>query len=163
MAKAANAIFADQGADAALHLALLRTIERAAGAHEAGDADAERRQTLHASELAVQLANVLTRERRTLTTAQHALSRNGARPRLSAAAVHRSRRAGMIATTRRQLVRLGLSDAEVRTAAQEGAAIPDAKLAGTFPAVLGLDREARLLAQEVQALHAFAAKHAGGT
>jgi hypothetical protein len=150
--------------DAALHLALLTTIERAAGAALAGDGAAQTAQLHHAAGLASTLANLLASEHKWFLASSRALKRSGIHFRLPASAVRKSTRRPFAGADgrvlRNRLLQLGFSSDDLRAATRASKTVPLRRLT-QFPAALGLAQRARDTGREIKALRALAERYAG--
>ena len=149
--------------EVALYVALLATVERAAGAREAGDAAAVAEQLGHASSLSNRLVTLLGAQRRALKKAAKVVDKMPAL-RLPRGLVKRTARRldapASAAFERKAIAKLGFTAERIDAV---GDAAPDVSindLTKPFKKVLGLKAEAKVIARERAALAAFANKYA---
>jgi hypothetical protein len=149
--------------EVALYVALLTSVERAAGALAAGDPDAEAEQMRHASGLANRLVTLLGAKQRALKKAANVVGKMPAL-RLPEGLVKRAVRSldskASDRFERKALLKLGFS-AERIDAVQDVA--PDVRikdLTKPLGSVLGLEAQAKVIGRERAALASFANQYA---
>jgi len=147
--------------EAALYIALLRTVERAAGAEAAGATTAQSAQLRHASGIANQLVSLLGAKQKALKAAARQVDRIRA-GRLPRGVVLRAKRQLDSRSLTPALRKLGFSDDEVAAVAQSAPSVPLERLTAPFQKVLGLGAEARTVGAERAALATLANRHAAG-
>ena len=151
--------------EVALYVALLTTVERAAGARAAGDTNAATVQLRHASRLSNRLVTLLGTRQLALKKAAKVVDQMPAL-RLPRGLVKRAaRRLDTPASARfegKVLAKLGFTAERIKSV---GDAAPDVSinhLTKPFEKVLGLEAEAKVIARERAALATFANKYATG-
>lgn len=151
--------------EVALYVALLTTVERAAGARAAGDTNAAAVQLRHASRLSNRLVTLLGTRQLALKKAAKVVDQMPAL-RLPRGLVKRAaRRLDTPASARferKVLAKLGFTTERIKSV---GDAAPDVSinhLTKPFEKVLGLEAEAKVIARERAALATFANKYATG-
>lgn len=147
-----------------LRIGLLVAVERAAGAHAAGEAAAESAQLRHAAGFALELAGLLKTEQKALRASARALRVLG-RVRISPRAARRAKRfmSGKgIARLAARLRALGFSTADINATKSSLRHASARSTAGRLATVLGFDAQARFLRGEERGMRAFAARHANG-
>jgi hypothetical protein len=147
--------------EAALYIALLTTVERAAGAEAAGATTAQSAQLRHASDIANQLVSLLGAKQRALKAAARTLERIPA-GRLPRSVVRRAKRRLGSRSLTPSLRKLGFTRDEIAEVRQSAPSIPLKSLTAPFEKVLGLGAEARTVGAERAALAKFAKRHAAG-
>ena len=147
--------------EAALYIALLTTVERAAGAEVAGATSAQSAQLRHASDLSTQLVSLLGAKQKALKAAARTVKgiRAGRLPRSLVLRAKRRLDPGSFGPALRKL---GFTNDEISAVAQSAPAVPLKHLTGPFQEVLGLAAEARTVGAERAALATLATRHALG-
>jgi hypothetical protein len=147
--------------EAALYIALLTTVERAAGAEAAGATAAQSAQLRHASGIANQLVSLLGEKQKALKAAARTLKRIPA-GRLPRSVVRRAKRRLGSRSLTPSLRKLGFTRDEIAEVRQSAPSVPLKSLTAPFEKVLGLGAEARTVGAERAALAKFAKRHAAG-
>jgi hypothetical protein len=147
--------------EAALYIALLTTVERAAGAEAAGANTAQSAQLRHASGIANQLVSLLGAKQKALKAAARTVKgiRAGRLPRSLVLRAKRRLDPGSFGPALRKL---GFTDDEIAAVAQSAPSVPLKRLTAPFQDVLGLAAEARTVGAERAALATLAKRHALG-
>ena len=147
--------------EAALYIALLTTVERAAGAEAAGATAAQSAQLRHASGIAKQLVSLLGAKQKALKAAARQVKRirSGRLPR---SVVRRAKRRLGSRSLTPALRKLGFTHDEIAAVGQSAPSVPLKPLTAPFQEVLGLGAEARTVGAERAALASFADRHALG-
>jgi hypothetical protein len=147
--------------EAALYIALLTTVERAAGAEAAGATTAQRAQLRHASGIANQLVSLLGAKQRALKAAARTVKRIRA-GRLPRSVVRRAKRRLDPRSLTPALRKLGFTADEIASVGESVPSVPLERLTAPFQDLLGLGAEARTVRAERAALATFANRHARG-
>ena len=147
--------------EAGLYIALLTTVERAAGAEAAGATTAQSAQLRHASGIANQLVSLLGAKQKALKAAARAVKRIPA-GRLPRSVVRRAQRRLDPRSLTPALRKLGFTADEIAEVRQSAPSVPLKRLTAPFQNVLGLGAEARTVRAERAALATFANRHARG-
>ncbi len=147
--------------EAALYIALLTTVERAAGAEAAGATAAQNAQLRHASGLSNQLVSLLGAKQKALKAAARTVKgiRAGRLPRSLVLRAKRRLDPGSFGPALRKL---GFTQDEIAAVAQSAPSVPLKHLTAPFQEVLGLAAEARKVGAERSALATLAKRHALG-
>jgi hypothetical protein len=147
--------------EAGLYIALLTTVERAAGAQLAGAAAAQSAQLRHASGIAKQLVSLLGAKQKALKAAAKTVKRIRA-GRLPRSVVRRAKRRLDPRSLTPALRKLGFTRNEITAVRQSAPSVPLKPLTAPFQKVLGLGAEARTVGAARAALANFANRHALG-
>jgi hypothetical protein len=147
--------------EAGLYIALLTTVERAAGAEAAGATTAQSAQLRHASGIANQLVSLLGAEQKALKAAAQTVKRIPA-GRLPRSVVRRAKRRLDSRSLTPGLRKLGFTDYEIAALGQSAPSVPLKRLTAPFQDVLGLGTEAKTVSAERAALATFAKRYALG-
>ena len=147
--------------EAALYIALLTTVERAAGAEVAGATTAQSAQLRHASDLSNQLVSLLGAKQKALKAAARTVKGIQA-GRLPRSLVLRAKRRLDPGSFGPALRKLGFSDDEIAAVEQSAPSVPLKRLTAPFQDVLGLAAQARTVGAERAALATLAKRHALG-
>jgi hypothetical protein len=145
--------------EAGLYIALLTTVERAAGAEAAGATAAQTQQRRHASDIAKQLVSLLAAQQKALKSAAREVKkiRAGHLPR---AAVLRAKRGLRPSSLKPDLRKLGFTDEEIASGEKSAPALSVNSLTASFDNVLGLDAAAKTIGAERAMLTNFADRNA---
>jgi hypothetical protein len=147
--------------EAALYIALLTTVERAAGAEAAGATTAQSAQLRHASGIANQLVSLLGAKQKALKAAARQVKRIRA-GRLPRSVVRRAKRRLDPRSLTPALRKLGFTADEIASVGESAPSVPLKRLTAPFQNVLGLGAEARAVRAERAALATFSNRHAHG-
>ena len=148
--------------EAGLYIALLTTVERAAGAGVAGATTAQSAQLRHASGIANQLVSLLGAKQKALKAAAQTVKRIPA-GRLPRSVVRRAKRRLDPRSLGPGLRKLGFTDDEIAALGQSAPSVPLKRLTtAPFQDVLGLGTEAKTVGAERAALATFAKRYALG-
>jgi hypothetical protein len=147
--------------EAGLYIALLTTVERAAGAQAAGATAAQSAQLRHASDIANQLVSLLGAKQKALKAAARAVKRIHA-GRLPRRVVRRAKRRLDSRSLTPALRKLGFTRDEIAAGRQSAPSVPLKRLTAPFEQVLGLGAQARTVGAVRAALASFAKRHAPG-
>ena len=141
--------------EAALYIALLTTVERAAGAEAAGATTAQSAQLRHASGISNQLVSLLGAKQKALKAAARTVKgiRAGRLPRSLVLRAKRRLDPGSFGPALRKL---GFTDDEIAAVAQSAPSVPLKRLTAPFQEVLGLAAQARTVGAERAALATLA-------
>jgi hypothetical protein len=147
--------------EAALYIALLTTVERAAGAEAAGATAAQSAQLRHASGIANQLVSLLGEKQKALKAGARTVRRMPA-GRLPRGVVRRAQRRLGSRSLTPSLRKLGFTRDEIAEVRQSAPSVPLKSLTAPFQTVLGLGAEAKTVGRERAMLATFAKRHARG-
>jgi hypothetical protein len=147
--------------EAALYIAFLTTVERAAGAQVAGATAAQRAQLRHASDIANQLVRLLGAEQKALKAAARAVKRIHA-GRLPRGVVRRAKRRLDPRSLTPALRKLGFTRDEITDVRQSAPSVPLKSLTAPFEKVLELGAQARTVRAARATFASFAKRHARG-
>ena len=147
--------------EVALYIALLNTVERAAGAEAAGASTAQGAQLRHASGIAKQLVSLLGAQQKALKAAARNVKRIRA-GRLPGGVLRRTKRRLGARSLAPGLRKLGFTKGEIAAVAKSAPSAPLKGLTAPFEKVLGLGAEAKTVGAERAALANFAKRHALG-
>ena len=147
--------------EAGLYIALLTTVERAAGAEVAGATTAQSAQLRHASGIANQLVSLLGAKQKALKAAAQTVKRIPA-GRLPRSVVRRAKRRLDSRSLTPTLRKLGFTDDEIAALGQSAPSVPLKRLTAPFQDVLGLGTEAKTVGAARAALATFANRYALG-
>ena len=147
--------------EAGLYIALLTTVERAAGAEVAGASTAQGAQLRHASGIAKQLVSLLGAKQKALKAAARTVKRIRA-GRLPRSVLRRAKRRLAPRSFTPALRKLGFTKDEIAAVGKSAPSAPLKRLTAPFQKVLGLGAEAKTVGAERAALATFANRHALG-
>lgn len=148
--------------EAGLYIALLTTVERAAGAEVAGATTAQSAQLRHASGIANQLVSLLGAKQKALKAAAKTVKRIRA-GRLPRSVVLRAKRRLDPGSFGPGLRKLGFTNDEIAALGESAPLVPLKRLTtAPFQDVLGLAAEAKTVGAERAALTTFANRYALG-
>ncbi len=148
--------------EAALYIALLTTVERAAGAEVAGATTAQSAQLRHASGIANQLVSLLGAKQKALKAAARTVKGIPA-GRLPRSVVRRAKRRLDPRSFGPGLRKLGFTNDEIAALGESAPSVPLKRLTtAPFQDVLGLAAEAKTVGAERAALATFANRYALG-
>ena len=147
--------------EAGLYIALLTTVERAAGAEVAGATTARSAQLRHASGMANQLVSLLGAKQKALKAAAQTVKRIPA-GRLPRSVARRAKRRLDPRSFTPGLRKLGFTNDEIAALGQSAPSVPLKRLIAPFQDVLGLGAEAKTVGAERAALATFAKRYALG-
>ena len=147
--------------EAGLYIALLNTVERAAGAEVAGASTAQGAQLRHASSIAKQLVSLLGAKQKALKAAARKVTRIRA-GRLPHGVLRRTKRRLAARSFTPALRKLGFTKGEIAAVRKSAPSVPLKGLTAPVQKVLGLGAEAKTVGAERAALANFANRHALG-